>query len=58
VIYCDPPEGWRFGFPKVIPEDQMKRTKEWLVQNGYPEELMDEYGEHFYIRYWRDNESE
>jgi len=48
----DPPSGWRYGFPKVIPKDQMHRTLEWLVENGYPKEEIDRMGSHFYCRYW------
>lgn len=48
----DPPDGWRYGFPKVIPKDQMHRTLEWLVENGYPQEEIDRCGSFFYCRYW------
>jgi hypothetical protein len=24
----------------------------WLIENGYPSSLIDEFGEHFYCRYW------
>lgn len=50
-MFVDPPQGWRFGFPKIIPQD-IEDHREWLIENGYPEALMDEYGEHFYCRYW------
>ena len=32
----DPPCGWKYGFPKVIPDDQLKRAVDWLIENGYP----------------------
>lgn len=55
----DPPSGWQYGFPKPIPEEAFvdengcpKDTRPWLVENGYPQELIDEFGEHFYCRYW------
>lgn len=48
----DPPGGWQYGFPKPIPQDQMKRTREWLVENGYPQQEIDRCGDHFYCRYW------
>ena len=47
----DPPEGWKYGFPKAIPED-VENVKEWLVQNGYPESVMKQYGDYFSCRYW------
>lgn len=49
----DPPSGWRYGFPKSIPDD-VKDVNKWLVENGYPEELIDELGEYFYCRYWEE----
>jgi hypothetical protein len=49
--YIDPPSGWMFGFPKPIPKDT-KDVREWLIQNGYPEGLIDELGDHFYCRHW------
>jgi len=56
----DPPSGWQYGFPKPIPEDRRYDSLTWLVEQGYPQELIDELGEHFYCRYWEapDAESE
>jgi len=51
----DPPSGWRYGFPKPIPND-VKNVNEWLVENGYPQELIDELGEYFFCRYWEKND--
>lgn len=44
----DPPEGWRYGFPKPVPadanaEDFLADLPRWLVRNGYPEELVAMY---------------
>ena len=47
----DPPSGWRYGFPKPIP-DSVIEVKVWLVENGYPQSEIDSCGEHFYCRYW------
>jgi hypothetical protein len=41
----DPPEGWRYGFPKAYDKnavDSDEELREWLVQNGYPAKLLDE----------------
>ncbi len=55
----DPPSGWRYGFPKPIPEDQLGRTREWLVENGYPQSEIDALGDRFYYRCWvHDNSSD
>ena len=51
VRMIDPPSGWKYGFPKPIPEDVVN-VLEWLVKEGYPEKEIVSYGEHFYCRYW------
>lgn len=51
VLMCDPPSGWKYGFPKPIPED-VKSIKAWLVENGYPQEEIDKCGKHFWTRHW------
>jgi len=47
----DPPSGWRYGFPKVLPDD-VENVLEWLVSEGYPQFEIDACGKHFYCRYW------
>jgi hypothetical protein len=32
----DPPNGWKYGFPKELPSD-VKDVKAWLIKEGYPE---------------------
>ncbi len=51
VKMIDPPSGWRYGFPKVLPED-VTDTMAWLVENGYPQKEIDLCGDHFYCRQW------
>lgn len=51
----DPPSGWKYGFPKEMPADIMD-TKKWLVENGYPQQEIDRFGDHFICRYWITNE--
>ena len=51
VIMIDPPSGWKYGFPKVLPEDRDMNTfntKKWLVENGYPQREIDSCGDYFY----------
>jgi len=48
----DPPSGWKYGFPKPIPQDRLKDYKVWLVEQGYPQSEIDRYGENFLCRYW------
>jgi len=47
----DPPSGWKYGFPKPIPND-VKDIYKWLVDNGYPKNIIDELGEFFFFRCW------
>jgi len=47
----DPPSGWRYGFPKPLPEG-VNNVNKWLVENGYPQQEIDALGEHFYCRFW------
>lgn len=54
-IWCDPPSGWRYGFPKLIPPNTAKTQKSlhnWLVKNGYPRKEIKSYGDRFYCRFW------
>lgn len=50
----DPPRGWRYGFPKEIP-DNVPNVMSWLVENGYPQSEIDACGDHFYCSYWIDD---
>jgi hypothetical protein len=54
--YIDPPSGWKYGFPKILPTPRPENLKEWLIQIGYPKELIESYGEHFYTRSWQEEE--
>lgn len=40
IYYIDPPEGWRYGFPKIININE-KRDNQWWLNNGYPQDLID-----------------
>jgi len=61
-LVVDPPEGWRYGFPKVVPEGYMKMSwddkKKWYMEQGYPKSKIDEYGEFFYISMWHKGDEE
>ncbi len=45
----DPPSGWKYGFPKEIPDD-VEDFRQWLIDNGYPESEVDFGMKH--CRYW------
>jgi hypothetical protein len=57
VTYIDPPSGWKYGFPKVLPDEHKSRAREWLIEQGYPEKVIESYGEHFYCRHWQQEEN-
>jgi len=51
-LWVDPPEGWRYGFPKVWDSIQDANMRTWLEQSGYPKEVMKGYGKWFAVRQW------
>jgi hypothetical protein len=53
----DPPSGWKYGFPKEIPE-HVENTTEWLIDNGYPKKLIESFGGSFYVRGWWEEKHE
>ena len=48
----DPPSGWQYGFPKILPINQRHRINEWLVEQGYPQKIIDKFNGHLPCRYW------
>lgn len=52
VLWIDPPEGWRYGFPRAVPEGIEDGIHEWMIKVGYPKEKMEAYGESFYCGMW------
>ena len=56
VWYIDPPSGWRYGFPKALPEPKPTETLKWLVENGYPQSEIDRMGDHFDCGYWEEKD--
>jgi hypothetical protein len=53
-LMCDPPSGWKYGFPKEIPHEisQDGGTRNWLLENGYPQHEIDSCGDYFFVRFW------
>ena len=54
----DPPEGWRYGFPKVCDKEfsTAEEFNDWLVENGYPRKVIESYGKWFACRWWEEDE--
>ena len=53
VHYIDPPSGWKYGFPKVLPEG-VEDVIAWLIENGYPQYEIDACGKHFHCGHWEE----
>ena len=59
--YVDPPSGWMYGFPKIMPESVAEgkvKFYDWLVSEGYPQKLIDDLGSNFWCRQWFSEEVE
>lgn len=57
IKIIDPPSGWLYGFPKEIPED-VTDVRGWLVQNGYPMEELEAFGDTFTYRCWYEGDDD
>lgn len=51
-LWCDPPSGWKYGFPKIYDKSKDGNFYEWIVNEGYPQEEIDRYKGEFYCRWW------
>jgi len=45
-MIVDPPSGWRYGFPKEVPDhvrisELSAGFRTWLIDEGYPESEVD-----------------
>ena len=57
-LWIDPPEGWRWGFPKIWNREEYPDMIAWLDWAGYPTEVRKGYGVYFYCRQWGVEEQE
>lgn len=46
----DPPEGWRYGFPKECPRITPEELRDWFIANDYPAKDVDFAMN--YLRFW------
>jgi hypothetical protein len=51
-IWVDPPEGWKYGFPAIYDPEKDGQMSEWIVNKGYPLEVIKEYGKSWMVRTW------
>jgi hypothetical protein len=56
-MIVDPPEGWRYGFPRLYDRspDAEETEEEWYLRHGYPKRLIDD-GLLKYVRSWEDED--
>lgn len=59
VTVCDPPSGWQWGFPKVMPAGLVgDKFYEWLVLEGMPQSEVDYWNNsslgYVPIRIWKE----
>lgn len=52
--FIDLPSGYKYGFPKEIPDDVVD-FKKWLIDSGYPEKDIDFAMSH--CRMWQEGNS-
>jgi len=52
MIWVDPPEGWKYGFPAIYDPDADGQLSEWIVRKGYPLLTIKEYGDAWAVRCW------
>jgi len=52
MIWIDPPEGWRYGFPAIYDPEKDGQMSDWIVRKGYPLQTIKAYGESWAIRCW------
>jgi hypothetical protein len=52
LIWVDPPEGWKFGFPAIYNPDTDGQMSDWIISKGYPIQIIKEYGEQWMVRCW------
>lgn len=52
MIWVDPPEGWKYGFPAIYDPNTDGQMSEWIVRKGYPLLTIKEYGEQWMVRTW------
>jgi len=57
ITYIDPPSGWKYGFPKPIPDPRPIDMVSWFLSEGYPKELIDQ-GMLNHCRGWQEEEEE
>jgi len=53
VTLIDPPSGWKYGFPKALPDPRPADIEQWIRDEGYPQSEIDR-GMLNYVRCWQE----
>jgi hypothetical protein len=53
VTLIDPPSGWKYGFPKALPDPRPTDMEQWFRDEGYPQSEID-LGMLNYVRCWQE----
>jgi len=51
-VWVDPPNGWKYGFPKIFDHEKDGKFYQWLVAEGYPQAEIDALKDNFWCRQW------
>lgn len=52
MMWVDPPEGWKYGFPAIYDPETDGQLSDWVVRKGYPLLTIKEYGTAWAVRCW------
>lgn len=52
MVWVDPPEGWKYGFPAIYDPVNDGKMRDWIVRKGYPKQIIQEYGDQWMVRSW------
>lgn len=52
MMWVDPPEGWKYGFPAIYDPKMDGNMRDWVVRKGYPLLTIEAYGESWGVRSW------
>lgn len=58
IKMIDVPGGWRFGFPREFTMPPEGNVKEWVIECGYPRQIIDDLGIHFRPTFWEEDVDE
>ena len=58
IVWVDPPSGWKYGFPKMYDNQKNPDFFKWMVDNGYPQSIIDRNPDGLDCRMWYPTQEE